>query len=59
MADWITAGVWQVTGWILTAFIVLQEQGGATWSYSQHEIEEMLQSKQPLPPELQQLMDAR
>ena len=37
----------------------LQEEGGATWSYSQGEIEDLLQSKQRLPPQLQQLMDAR
>lgn len=37
----------------------LQEEGGANWSYSQGEIEDLLQNKQPLPPQLQQLMDAR
>lgn len=37
----------------------VQEEGGANWLYSQGEIEDLLQSKQPLPPELQQLMDAR
>ena len=37
----------------------LQEEGGANWSYSQGEIEDLLQSKQPLPPQLQQLMEAR
>ena len=37
----------------------LQEEGGANWSYSQGEIEDLLQSKQPLPPQLQQVMEAR
>ncbi|CAL5222598.1 g4989 [Coccomyxa viridis] len=36
-----------------------QEEGGANWSYSQGEIEDLLQSKQPLPPQLQQVMEAR
>ena len=39
--------------------IGVQEEGGASWSYSQGEIEDFLQSKQPLPPELQRLIDAR
>ena len=39
--------------------LTLQEEGGASWSYSQGEIEDLLQSRQPLPPQLQQLMDAR
>ena len=41
------------------ANIALQEEGGANWSYSQGEIEDLLQSKQPLPPQLQELMEAR
>ena len=41
------------------SIIRVQEEGGASWSYSQGEIEDFLQSKQPLPPELQLLIDAR
>ena len=37
----------------------VQEEGGPSWSYSQGEIEDFLQSKQALPPELQLLIDAR
>lgn len=41
------------------SIVRVQEEGGASWSYSQGEIEDFLQSKQPLPPELQLLIDAR
>ena len=39
--------------------LAFQEEGGAGWSYSQGEIDDLLQSKQPLPPQLQQLVNAR